>query len=104
MRRGRRAGLHGLFTSAGLAVRRSPFEIAGCGLTLLSLVVYAVVRRRRRSASTTASQDSEHSPLATEDESDAVGTAEGDEDEDDTTSDTDERESVSERKALTGLV
>ncbi len=94
---GRRAGM---YSSVGHVIQRSPYLVAACGLTLFSLVVYAVVRRRR---TVTDPQESEHSPLTTEEESDTIA-ATGDEEADGSASESDERESVSERKALTGLV
>ena len=99
---GRRAGI---WASLGQTAQQFPNQVAACGLTLFSIAVYAVIRRRRSSPSSTETQDTEHSPLATLDESEGIATAEQDEGDDDgSTSEADERESVSERKALTGLV
>jgi flagellar biosynthesis/type III secretory pathway M-ring protein FliF/YscJ len=91
-----------MFASVGHVVKRSPYQVAACAFTLFSLVVYAVIRRRRRSA-VPDPQESEHSPLTTKEESDGIA-ATGAEEADGSASESDERESVSERKALTGLV
>lgn len=88
----------GYYASAGVIAHKFPYQVAACGLTLLSLVVFAVVRRHR-----TVTPAEEHSPLATEEESDGLTAPVAAEEEQDGP-EADERESVSERKALTGLV
>eukprot|EP01043_Picozoa_sp_COSAG02_P009261 COSAG02_NODE_312_length_24941_cov_60.672611_9_plen_91_part_00 len=72
----------------------------------VSPLLYAVVRRRSsRRRCNTVCQEAEHSPLTTEEENESDGiAATGDDEADGSASESDERDSVSERNALTGLV